>query len=415
MNKIAGIKQVISEVVSLLFKSDEKRTIDQALQLLLDFFELDWVYVTILEPGQRSAHFLYEMTSDHVTGRKDVDPFLPYDTIPWMINKLLSGEDIILDNIENLPAEASVDGMLFKEQGLQSLLIIPLTFKGTVGGFMGFDSIRTQRHWSHLEVEDLHIIANIFSVIIERQCNQLLAREEKRRSELALQKAREADILKSAFIASMSHEIRTPLNAIVGFSSIIAETEEIEERRHYQKVVEKNNDMLLQIISDILDFSQIESGELPYEYMDFNLREICHEINYKYTSRSQSGVPFFFHRERHPDIVLYTDGNRIKQVITNLVMNAYKFTTEGSIVLSYRIVDNDYVRISVSDTGIGIPPEHHDDIFERFVKVDSFSQGTGLGLPICKTIVETLHGQMGLNSLPGKGSTFWFTLPLKPR
>ncbi len=412
MNNTTGIKQVISEIVSLLFKSDKKETIDKALKLLLDFFEVDWIYVAVFEPQQHTAHFLYESTSEWVKISKEKSSKLSYETIPWMIDTLTSGKDIIIHNIDDLPKDAHSDRELFQQQGLKSLMAIPLSFNDKIEGFIGFDAIRKKRYWTLSEVEDLHVIANIFSLIIERQHKKLIVEAEKKKCVFELEKAREANRLKTAFISNMSHEIRTPLNAIVGFSSIIAETENMEQRRHYQNLVDKNNDLLLQIISDIMDFSKIESGELVLEYNDVNLKDLCYEISNDYIRRCKPNVTLLFQTGQHSDLILFTDKNRLKQAISNLVSNACKFTFDGSIVLSYRIV-NDKVRISISDTGIGISPENQEKIFERFNKVDDFSQGTGLGLSICKTIVESLHGEIGLNSLPGKGSTFWVTLPVQ--
>lgn len=236
--------------------------------------------------------------------------------------------------------------------------------------------------------------------------------EEMLRNQQELERVKEAEQLKTTFISNMSHEIRTPLNAIVGFSSVIAETENPEERKHYLKIVEKNNHLLLQLFSNMIDFSSIEAGTFDYELSDVNLKELCVSVSKKIIERPLENVSFIFQPDRHQDVILHTDEERVKQVILNLISNACKFTYEGSIVLSYRIVD-DKVRISISDTGIGIAPELQPEVFKRFVKVDDFTQGTGLGLSICKTIVEDLHGQIGLNSLPGRGSTFWFMLPIR--
>lgn len=209
----------------------------------------------------------------------------------------------------------------------------------------------------------------------------------------------------------MSHEIRTPLNAIVGFSNIMAETDDAEERKKFQDIINKNNDLLLQLISDILDLSKIESGILSFQKANMNLKEICSEITILYTTNSASSIKFIYDANLHPEVFLYTDSQRVIQVLSNLITNAYKFTHTGSITLSYR-VEGEKVRISVADTGIGIAPQYHNEIFQRFIKVDNFSQGTGLGLPICKTIIEALGGEIGICSESGKGSTFWFTLPL---
>lgn len=413
MDNLPTIKNVISEVLTLLFSSEKKEAIDKALKLLLDYFNTDWVYVAYFEKEHLVANFLYEVTSRWVDTSKEDASELSYETIPWMIDTIIAGKDIILHDIDDLPANAHADRKLFQGQGLQSLLAIPLTFHEKIQGFIGFDSVRIKRHWSLSEVEDLHIIANIFSIILERQYTHQEAEQERRKSELELQKVREADLLKSAFLANMSHEIRTPLNAIVGFSNIMAETDDAEERRNFQDIINKNNDLLLQLISDILDFSKIESGVLSFQKANMDLKEICSEVAILYTTNPNpaSSIKFIYDASQHSEISLYTDAQRVIQVLSNLITNAYKFTHTGSITLSYRI-ENKKVRISVRDTGIGIAPKYHNEIFQRFIKVDNFSQGTGLGLPICKTIIEALDGEIGMCSKSGEGSTFWFTLPL---
>ena len=234
---------------------------------------------------------------------------------------------------------------------------------------------------------------------------------ERRASEVALIKAQESDKLKSAFLANMSHEIRTPLNAIVGFSGILAETDDPEEKREFIGIIRKNNELLLQLINDILDFSTIESGQLNYTFDFADMKEICLEACRVHSLRMNSGVRLIFDAEHLPSLSLYTDSRRVMQVISNFLNNAVKFTAQGSITLSYRLTGRE-VYVAVTDTGIGIPAGQRENIFHRFVKLDTFTQGTGLGLAICKMTVEGLGGVIGVESEPGRGSTFWFTLPL---
>ena len=236
------------------------------------------------------------------------------------------------------------------------------------------------------------------------------AEYETRQSELEIQKVREADKLKSAFLANMSHEIRTPLNAIIGFSNILAETDDKEEKEEFVKIISKNSDLLLRLITDILDFSKIESGILDYSFTDTSLKDIFHEQYLVHALKMPEKVSLICDFDALPDILVHTDPKRVTQVISNLISNATKFTEEGSIRLFYRIVEG-YVLIEVIDTGIGISPQHQQTIFDRFVKVNSFKQGTGLGLTICKTIIEALNGTIGVDSRPGEGARFWFTLP----
>ena len=677
------IKRIISEVLAILF-NEENKPIEKAMNLLLGYFNADWGYVAIFEEDGFAANFTCEVMSSWVKIPKDDRNKLTCDTIPWIIDTVKAGHDIVLGDIAGLPAEADIDKILLTEQHLKSMLIVPLTFHNKVQGFIGFDSIRTSRFWTASEVEDMHIIAGIFSIIIERwqtnynleesrkrisklstkfqqffnnlpigvelydaegylidindadtkifgssreqllgvnlfknpavperilnqikkkkafsfplaydfncirdtryynsnisdevkylmvkgiglndrefghigylliisdetekrvkeeqtqnnlailkavllsshsliaeydiekkelfvnpllnetpednklfnylrnnrymtigsvqqiirsddnvnllfqviegkqdhcsfECRTAIENEtiwirinaqayktkgskrqnkmichitniteeklleeklhhaeyETRQSELEIQKVREADKLKSAFLANMSHEIRTPLNAIIGFSNILAETDDKEEKEEFVKIISKNSDLLLRLITDILDFSKIESGILDYSFTDTSLKDIFHEQYLVHALKMPEKVSLICDFDALPDILVHTDPKRVTQVISNLISNATKFTEEGSIRLFYRIVEG-YVLIEVIDTGIGISPQHQQTIFDRFVKVNSFKQGTGLGLTICKTIIEALNGTIGVDSRPGEGARFWFTLP----
>lgn len=677
------IKRIISEVLAILF-NEENKPIEKAMNLLLGYFNADWGYVAIFEEDGFAANFTCEVMSSWVKIPKDDRNKLTCDTIPWIIDTVKAGHDIVLGDIAGLPAEADIDKILLTKQQLKSMLIVPLTFHNKVQGFIGFDSIRTNRFWTASEVEDMHIIAGIFSIIIERwqtnynleesrkrisklstkfqqffnnlpigvelydaegylidindadtkifgssreqllgvnlfknpavperilnqikkkkafsfplaydfncirdaryynssisdetkylmvkgiglndrefghigylliisdetekrvkeeqtqnnlailkavllsghsliveydigkkelfvnpllnetpednklfnylrsnkymtiggvqqivrsadnvnllfqviegkqdhcsfECRTAIENEtiwirinaqayktkgskrqnkmichitniteeklleeklhhaeyETRQSELEIQKVREADKLKSAFLANMSHEIRTPLNAIIGFSNILAETDDKEEKEEFVKIINKNSDLLLRLITDILDFSKIESGVLDYSLSDTSLKDIFHEQFQVHAMKMPEKVSLICDFDALPDIFVHTDPKRVTQVLSNLISNAVKFTEVGSIRFSYRIVEK-YVLVEVIDTGIGISPQHQQAIFDRFVKVNSFKQGTGLGLTICKTIIEALNGTIGVDSRPGEGARFWFTLP----
>jgi len=677
------IKRIISEVLAILF-NEENKPIEKAMNLLLDYFNADWGYVAIFEEDGFSANFTCEVMSSWVKIPKDDRNKLTCDTIPWIIDTVKAGHDIVLGDIAGLPAEADIDKILLTKQQLKSMLIVPLTFHNKVQGFIGFDSIRTSRFWTASEVEDMHIIAGIFSIIIERwqtnynleesrkrisklstkfqqffnnlpigvelydaegylidindadtrifgssreyllgvnlfknpavperilnqikkkkafsfplaydfncirdaryynssisdetkylmvkgiglndrefghigylliisdetekrvkeeqtqnnlailkavllsghsliveydigkkelfvnpllnetpednklfnylrsnkymtiggvqqivrsadnvnllfqviegkqdhcsfECRTAIENEtiwirinaqayktkgskrqnkmichitniteeklleeklhhaeyETRQSELEIQKVREADKLKSAFLANMSHEIRTPLNAIIGFSNILAETDDKEEKEEFVKIINKNSDLVLHLITDILDFSKIESGVLDYSLSDTSLKDIFHEQFQVHAMKMPEKVSLICDFDALLDIFVHTDPKRVTQVLSNLISNAVKFTEVGSIRFSYRIVEK-YVLVEVIDTGIGISPQHQQAIFDRFVKVNSFKQGTGLGLTICKTIIEALNGTIGVDSRPGEGARFWFTLP----
>ena len=225
----------------------------------------------------------------------------------------------------------------------------------------------------------------------------------------ARDKAEMMDRLKSAFLANMSHEIRTPLNAIVGFSDLLVETEELEERQEYIKIVRENNDLLLQLISDILDLSKIEAGTFEFTNGDVDVYLLCEDIVRSMRMKAKEEVELVL--DNHlPVCHVISDRNRIHQVISNFVNNAMKFTSEGSIHVGYKLKDGE-LEFYVEDTGIGIEKEQLPHIFERFVKLNSFVHGTGLGLSICQSIVEQLGGRIGVDSEKGKGSRFWFTIP----
>lgn len=225
------------------------------------------------------------------------------------------------------------------------------------------------------------------------------------------EKAETSDKLKSAFLANMSHEIRTPLNAIVGFSRIISESDNAEERREYYEIVDANNERLLQLINEILDLSKIESGIVEFTYGPVRLHTLCKEIHDAHVFRCPQGVELRFDS---PDeaLSIHSDKNRIFQVFSNLIGNAFKFTTEGSVSYGYK-QEGERVVFYVKDTGLGIEPEKLERVFQRFAKLNNFAQGTGLGLSICKTIIERLGGEIAVSSEVGTGTTFTFWLPLE--
>ena len=226
----------------------------------------------------------------------------------------------------------------------------------------------------------------------------------------AKEKAEEADRLKSAFLANMSHEIRTPLNAIVGFSSMLEEAEDQEEKHQYITIIEDNNKLLLQLISDILDLSKIEAGTFDIIPERVNAKQLCNDLFQAMQMKTSPQVELRL-KDNLPELTFTSDKNRLYQVLLNFVTNALKFTSEGNITIDYQI-DGNEVKFSVQDTGMGIEPEKQEAIFTRFVKLNSFIPGTGLGLPICQSIVTQLGGKIGVESEPGRGDCFWFTHPI---
>ena len=229
----------------------------------------------------------------------------------------------------------------------------------------------------------------------------------------AKEKAEEADRLKSAFLANMSHEIRTPLNAIIGFSSLLHYVENEQEKEQYISLINHNNQLLLKLINDVLDLSKIEAGHIELHSEWFNPAELIEESITEYERNVPAKVKLFARHPTAPGQIEH-DPMRIKQILNNFISNALKNTVQGHIEVYYE-TDTDGIRISVSDTGCGIPPDKLGMIFERFEKVDSFAQGAGLGLSICKSIVEKMNGVITVNSTMRVGSTFTVELPCRTR
>ena len=249
----------------------------------------------------------------------------------------------------------------------------------------------------------LHLIYMYYRESERKRQVQLRLIEEKERAE-------EANKMKSAFLANMSHEIRTPLNAIIGFSSMLEEAEDQEEKHQYITIIEDNNKLLLQLISDILDLSKIEAGTFDIIPEKVNAKQLCSDLFQAMQMKATPQVELRL-KDDLPELTFTSDKNRLYQVLLNFVTNAFKFTSEGSITIDYQINGNE-VKFSVQDTGMGVEPEKQEAIFTRFVKLNSFIPGTGLGLPICQSIVTQLGGKIGVESEPGKGSCFWFTHPI---
>ncbi|MEG1700958.1 MAG: PAS domain-containing protein [Alistipes sp.] len=227
-------------------------------------------------------------------------------------------------------------------------------------------------------------------------------------------RAEESDRLKSTFLANMSHEIRTPLNAIVGFAKLLCSDEDdsVENRHYYADIIDTNSDLLLQLINDILDLSKIEAGTLEFKFNEMNLNELCRSEYEIHKGRTKSGVQLIF-EETFQNVHIISDHNRMAQVITNLINNAIKFTEQGQIRFGFTCC-NERIEFYVRDTGVGIPEEKVRSVFDRFVKLNDFAVGSGLGLSISKMIVERMEGTIDVESRVGVGTCFHFSIPVQP-
>ena len=239
-------------------------------------------------------------------------------------------------------------------------------------------------------------------------------KETEKQLTLAKEKAENADLSKSAFLANMSHEIRTPLNAITGFAEVLASANTEEEKAQYQEIIKMNADLLLQLVNDILDMSKIEAGTLEFVYTKVDINLLLSDLRQLFQMRvNDAGKNIRIIAEPSlPSCSIETDRNRVAQVLSNFTTNAIKFTQEGTISIGYEARDTE-LYFYVTNSGAGIPADKLPEVFGRFVKLNKDKKGTGLGLSISKTIVNKLEGQIGADSVEGKGSTFWFTIPYR--
>lgn len=226
-------------------------------------------------------------------------------------------------------------------------------------------------------------------------------------------RAEDANRMKSAFLANTTHEIRTPLNAILGFSDLLVSDADPEHREEYARIIRANNETLLQLVNDILDLSQIEAGLMEFDYTEEQLDVVMEELEGIFRMKLSGDAVSIEYRKDAESCRILTDRKRLTQVMMNFLSNAVRFTFEGSVVFGYH-VRNGEIYFYVTDTGIGIPSKDLDRVFQRFTKLNEGNSGSGVGLSICKSIVEHMGGRIGVESCEGRGSTFWFTLPTTP-
>lgn len=250
-----------------------------------------------------------------------------------------------------------------------------------------------------------HLLLTVYDVTEMRNMQRLL--------DLERENSISAEKLKSAFIANMSHEVRTPLNAIVGFSGLMATATTEEEKKMYADIIAENNERLLRLVNDIFDLSQIDAGVSNFAYSEFDVNDLLRELDGVYRMKLNGNPSVELICESHMEpIMMHSERQRIIQVISNLLHNSMKFTHAGEIRFGCRMEGTDKVYFYVSDTGIGIPKEEQSMIFSQFTKLDREMPGTGLGLTLSQRIIHELDGKGGLESEVGKGSTFWFVLPM---
>lgn len=328
------------------------------------------------------------------------------DSLLEILNRILNGEQA-----RNIPGGVGGEGNAYLCYPVLKSYNIPSSRYPNDAVYVDKPQTFFQQHCVKIISSSVFLLFLIAAIVYYIR---ILRKAYSRLSE-AMEKAEQANQLKSAFLANMSHEIRTPLNAIVGFSNMLPSTEDRAEMREYADIIETNTDLLLQLINDILDLSKIEAGTFDFYPSSIDVNQTMEEIEQSMRLRLKNSDVTLAFTERLPGCLFYIDKNRLIQLLANFVNNAIKFTQTGTICMGYRMTDTDTIYFYVSDTGCGMSNEQCEHVFERFVKYNPFIQGTGLGLSICRTIVERLGGKIGVDSEEGKGSTFWFTLPYRKR
>lgn len=366
---------------------------------IMGYFKAGRAYIFEYDESGQYQSCTYEVVADGVSPEKDTLQALPISIVPWWTEQIRSKKVILFESV-NRP-EGMTDGEfdILARQNIKALLVVPLIAGSKVKGYMGVDIVDRVEQWTDSDYQWLSSLAGIISI-----CTELLRAKEY---------AEETNRLKSAFLANMSHEIRTPLNAIVGFANLLGMADNEEEKQEFVNIINTNSDLLLQLINDILDMSRIEAGMLEFNMGEMDVNLLCDSIVKAMQLKAKPGVEVIFD-QCLPQCRIVNDSKRLNQVISNFVNNAIKFTSSGSIKVGYEKVDNGHLRFHVTDTGTGIEPSKCRKVFDRFVKLNSFVHGTGLGLPISKSIITQLGGEIGVNSEVGKGSTFWFVIPIIP-
>jgi len=386
--------------------------INQILQEAMEKLGGDRAYIFSYDHGQKVQNCIYEVVSE--SGLAEIEQLqgVPFDATPWWNGEMISDRAIYMHKLEELPPEAKSEYEILDAQNIKSILVEPLIINGKTWGYVGIDFVKDYDLLDNIAIEWFTSVAGMMSLSIQLRQSQESERMEREQLKAAKEKAEELNMLVSSFIANVNHEIRTPLNSIISFSELLIETEDYQERKEFYSIVKRNSDWLTKIVSDLLNLSKIESGAMEYKESPTDINALCQDIVFFSKLKHKSDVEILFEKTLDTCII-NTDVQRVQQVISNLMNNAMKFTKSGEIRLGYETLPSNHLRIYVKDTGIGIEEKDKERIFNRLVKLNNNISGWGLGLHICRGIVEELGGKIGVESEFGKGSCFWFTLPLK--
>ena len=389
--------------------------VNEALAQLGVMTNVDRVYLFTFKDNGETMDNTHEWCAPTIEPQKEQLQGLPSNIFPWWMEKLNRQEPIVLNNLNDLPKVADAERQILEPQGIKSLLVVPVLKADDLIGFIGFDSVQDFKNWSAHDVQMLNIASDLIA-------NAFQSVEKENKLLFALEKAKESDRLKSAFLATMNHELRTPLNHIIGFSNLIHEEVEDDSIQEFARTIETSGNNLLQIVEDIFDLAIAEQAEVnvnesAFVGIDFYM-ESKQSLENIFRSAHKSDVQLVFNPDKQIlTQVLKSDKNKINQVLANLFKNAVKFTDSGQIEYGFFTNGLSELTFYVKDTGIGIEKSKQKFIFEFFRQANETDtrehDGVGIGLAISQKICEAMKGRLQLESDLGEGSIFYFTVPIQ--
>ncbi len=410
-------EQMVAEISSLaVLVEDLDAFLSTCMRLMGEALDTSRVFIVTLDESSDTLNARYEWEAEDAPSPMDYFRDVPVDYFRGLLESTLDNRPVIIPDTETLPKGDGKD--LLKTGRVKSFLTVPLFVKGACYGYVGFSECRRARHWAEEDLAILRTIGVIITRVIESKGLEAELTRAKETAEIATR-------TKSEFLANMSHEIRTPMNGIIAAADLLMSRKPTGQAAHFLGIIQSSANSLLRIINDILDFSKIEAGKLSLEKLSFRPSEVVQRLGDMFESQASSkNIDMTVNLPESVPGELIGDPFRLQQVLANLVSNAVKFTPEGGRVVrgikelmpvgKTGGAKQVMVIFYVQDTGIGIPPDQFQNLFHPFSQIEGTGtrshDGTGLGLCICKQLVEMMGGRIWVESAPGQGSTFYFTV-----
>lgn len=415
------IEQILNSIATrfIRFRSKElDQSIDNALELLGRYSEADRSFVFLVSKDGVIADNTHEWCAPGIASNMERMRNVPMDTFSFVFPRLKKAEIVHVPQVPELPAKADPEKEEMSMHGVKSMVLVPLTIRKKLLGFMGFLTTREYKEWAEDDMRMFEVVGGFFSNALARRTDREKLRQSYRKVAALKRKAESANRLKSQFLANMSHDIRTPLNAILGFTDLLLKENPSGKTWEHLQKIKVSGEGLLKLIGDILDFSKIEAGQLDIHFQTFKLPEMLDALRALFEQRFKAkGLAFSINISRQSPALVYNDKWRINQILTNLLSNALKFTIEGYVCIILRFKrTSDKLEFIVKDTGPGIPRDQWEKIFDPFDQgqyLDPESiKGSGLGLAICKNLAELMGGSIRVRSTEGDGSRFILEIPV---